>query len=52
MNDTRRKEIHRAVALISEAKGILETVLAGEQNDSFHCTPVSFRVARTTIVAA
>jgi hypothetical protein len=33
MNDARRKEIHRAVALINEAKGILETVLAGEQND-------------------
>jgi hypothetical protein len=33
MNDARRKEIHRAVALIDEAKGILETALAGEQND-------------------
>jgi hypothetical protein len=33
MNDARRKEIHRAVGLIDEAKGILETVLAGEQND-------------------
>ena len=33
MNDARRKEVHRAVALIDEAKGILETALAGEQND-------------------
>lgn len=33
MNDARRKEIHRAVALIEEAKGIIETALAGEQND-------------------
>ena len=33
MNDARRKEIHRAVVLIEEAKGILETALAGEQND-------------------
>ena len=32
MNDARRKEIHRAVTLINEAKGILERVLAGEQN--------------------
>jgi len=33
MNDARRKEIHRAVGLIEEAKGILKTALAGEQND-------------------
>lgn len=33
MNDARRKEIHRAVELIEEAKGILEMALAGEQND-------------------
>jgi hypothetical protein len=33
MNDARRKEIQRAVGLIDEAKGILETALAGEQND-------------------
>ena len=33
MNDARRKEIHRAVGLIDEAKRILETALAGEEND-------------------
>ena len=33
MNDARRKEIQRAVGLIDQAKGILETALAGEQND-------------------
>jgi hypothetical protein len=33
MNDVRRKEIQRAVALIKEAMGILETAQAGEQDD-------------------
>jgi hypothetical protein len=33
MNDARRKEIQRAVALIKEAMGILETVQVGEQDD-------------------
>ena len=33
MNDVRRKEIQRAVALIKEAMGILETAQVGEQDD-------------------
>jgi hypothetical protein len=33
MNEARRKEIQKAVALIREAKGILETAQAGEQDD-------------------
>jgi hypothetical protein len=33
MNDARRKEIRRAVALIKEAVGILATAQAGEQDD-------------------
>jgi hypothetical protein len=33
MNDTRRKEIQRALILIGEAKGILELALSQEQDD-------------------
>ena len=33
MNDARRKEVQRAAALIREALGILETALAGEEED-------------------
>ena len=33
MNDARRKEIQRALALIEQAKGILEVALAQEQED-------------------
>jgi len=33
MNEARRKEVQRAVALIREAIGILETVQADEQDD-------------------
>ena len=33
MNDARSKEIQRALALIGEAKGILELALSQEQDD-------------------
>ena len=33
MNEARRTEIQRALALIEQAKGILEAALAGEQED-------------------
>ena len=33
MNDVRRKEIRRALALIGEAKGILEVALTQEQEE-------------------
>ena len=33
MNDARRKEIRRALALIEEAKGILEVAQTQEQDD-------------------
>jgi len=33
MNDVRRKEIRRALALIGEAKGILEVALTQEQDE-------------------
>jgi hypothetical protein len=33
MNDVRRKEIRRALALIEEAKGILEVAQTQEQDD-------------------
>jgi hypothetical protein len=37
MNDARRKEIQRALALIEEAKGILEVAQTQEQDDSTKC---------------
>ena len=42
MNDARRKEIQRAVGLIDEAKGILETALAGEQNAQIAVTALRY----------